>query len=454
MANELGSALVIPQSLLNKLDEADKKIIKIAQDSEQTATTFNMAFKNMAETSVAQLIAALQTVDNKVASISNNASGIATLSNAIQQTSTQAQSLSESITQAADNINKMSTTNVSGINISELKANIAEINRTLNSTETTLSKSTQQTLVNRRAAMQEELKIQETSTDKRIQNEERASDAAQKVYLDDERRYLQSLDTKIKAAQDYQLRQQQITNQQTLAKNTTVEGSLAYASSATTINERTQAIKYLTAARANLSTTDKDYAAKLQNLNSAILQMNMANKEAIAGSKELQTAHKGLLDTSGQLARAFALMFSVSQIRGFIQNIADVRGQFELQQVSLEAILQNKTKADEIFQQTVDLAVKSPFRIKDLISYTKQLAAYRIEGDKLFDTTKRLADVSAGLGVDMQRLILAYGQVKAASYLRGFDFMATLYGNIEDITPLIAGTPRKGQSAAKYAIAA
>ena len=47
MANELGSALVIPQSLLNKLDEADKKIIKIAQDSEQTATTFNMAFKNI-----------------------------------------------------------------------------------------------------------------------------------------------------------------------------------------------------------------------------------------------------------------------------------------------------------------------------------------------------------------------------------------------------------------------
>ena len=94
MANELGSALVIPQSLLNKLDEADKKIIKIAQDSEQTATTFNMAFKNMAETSVAQLIAALQTVDNKVASISNNASGIATLSNAIQQTSTQAHTLS------------------------------------------------------------------------------------------------------------------------------------------------------------------------------------------------------------------------------------------------------------------------------------------------------------------------------------------------------------------------
>ena len=69
--------------------------------------------------------------------------------------------------------------------------------------------------------------------------------------------------------------------------------------------------------------------------------------------------------------------------------------------------------------QTVDLALKSPFRVKELIKYTKQLAAYRIETDKLHDTTKRLADMSAGLGVDMQRLILAYGQVRAAEYLRG-----------------------------------
>lgn len=66
-----------------------------------------------------------------------------------------------------------------------------------------------------------------------------------------------------------------------------------------------------------------------------------------------------------------------------------------------------------------NLAVMSPFQFKDLMSYTKQLAAFRIETSKLYDTTKMLADVSAGLGVDMSRLILAYGQVKAASVLRG-----------------------------------
>lgn len=94
----------------------------------------------------------------------------------------------------------------------------------------------------------------------------------------------------------------------------------------------------------------------------------------------------------------------------------------EMSQRSLESMLQNKVQADEIFNKTVQLAVKSPFRIKDLVNYTKQLAAYRIENDKLYDTTKRLADVSAGLGVDMSRLILAYGQVKAAAYLRALRF--------------------------------
>ena len=72
-----------------------------------------------------------------------------------------------------------------------------------------------------------------------------------------------------------------------------------------------------------------------------------------------------------------------------------------------------------MFAKSVEMGIESPFLIKDIITYTKQLAAYRIETDKLFDTTKRLADISAGLGVGMDRLVLAYGQVKAASVLRG-----------------------------------
>lgn len=203
------------------------------------------------------------------------------------------------------------------------------------------------------------------------------------------------------------------------AYNKTYEGALKFSDSAKTINRRIIAIKNLKDARNSLTTADAQYESKLKALNEAIRKHEVAIAKATGKTDELKKKHNSLLNTTDQLTRKLALMFSVSAIQGYVQKLASVRAEFELQQRSLQAILQNKEKADELWGQTVQLALKSPFRVKELVSYTKQLAAYRIETDKLHETTKRLADVSAGLGVDMQRLILAYGQVRAAEYLRG-----------------------------------
>ena len=186
-----------------------------------------------------------------------------------------------------------------------------------------------------------------------------------------------------------------------------------------TINQRIVKIKELQRIQKDLDTTTKDGVRSNDMLNSSIRRLNSENSKAVAGSRELQTSHRHLMDTAGQLARRMALIFSVSQIQGYINNIIRVRGEFELQNRALQAIIQNKAQADKLFGQITALAIRSPFQVRELISYTKQLSAYRIETEKLYDTTKMLADISAGLGVDMQRLILAYGQVKAANYLRG-----------------------------------
>lgn len=188
---------------------------------------------------------------------------------------------------------------------------------------------------------------------------------------------------------------------------------------AKTLNQELRAIKALEQARGNLNKTDSQYAAKLSALNNAIRQHKQNIDRVTQSSKNLQNSHRGLMNISEQLTRRLALVFSVSQITGYVNKLISVRGEFELQQRTLQAILQNKDAANKLWQQTVDLAVRSPFRVKELVTYTKQLAAYRVETEKLHDTTKMLADVSAGLGVDMQRLILAFGQVKAANYLRG-----------------------------------
>lgn len=206
---------------------------------------------------------------------------------------------------------------------------------------------------------------------------------------------------------------------QNYKQNTTAQGALDFSKTANTLQRQITAIEYLKKARLSLNTTDANYKSMLEQINQAIAKHNQALTEAGVKSQQLATRHRNLMDTAGQLSRQLALLFSVSQIEGYISKLAKVRGEFELQQRSLQAILQNKSQADQIFNKTVQLAVKSPFQIKELVTFTKQLAAYRIESDKLYDTTKRLADVSAGLGVDMGRLILAYGQVKAAAYLRG-----------------------------------
>ena len=143
-----------------------------------------------------------------------------------------------------------------------------------------------------------------------------------------------------------------------------------------------------------------------------------AVRNAHREQKKLGDETNKMLPTLQRLASAFGVAFSVRGLAQFGKKLIETRGEFERQQVALRSILQNKQLADEIWDKTMQAALQSPFTAMQLTTYTKQLAAYRIETDKLFETTKRLADVSAGLGVDMNRLILAYGQVKAANYLR------------------------------------
>ena len=163
----------------------------------------------------------------------------------------------------------------------------------------------------------------------------------------------------------------------------------------------------------------KEDAERRGQLEKEMEQVRISIQSADGAMRRLSNTTRGLFNYSEQLGRAFALLFSVSAIKNYIRQIREVTAEFELQRVALGSLLQSQEKANELFGQITNLAVRSPFTIKELNTYTKQLAAYNIQYENLFDTTKMLADVSAGLGVDIGRLILAFGQVKAATVLRG-----------------------------------
>lgn len=185
------------------------------------------------------------------------------------------------------------------------------------------------------------------------------------------------------------------------------------------LNQMRTVLKQLETAQANINTKTKQGQKEYIQVSNAILQVRQSIQQAEKAAGTFNRQQKNAIDTAGQLKRALTTAFSVSAIKGYVDKLIDIRGEFEMQQRSLQVLLQDKDEANALWDKTIALAVKSPFRVKELVTYTKQLAAYRVESEKLYDTNKMLADVSAGLGVDMQRLILAFGQVKAANFLRG-----------------------------------
>lgn len=302
----------------------------------------------------------------------------------------------------------------------EIKAKTAGINKSAEETRATIAetKATKEKI----KALTEEVKVQ-TETAKKQTAQARLSVEEARTKKAEAQAHLSNAQAIAKEARAKELiakAQQSANNANNRTTNfSDFKGVISQYANASSLREHAQAVKDLKQARLSLITTDKNYKQNLASVNEAIKHHSNVLKEAGVNARALTEQTSYMAGYMSRWAQRMAFAFSFGAAKSFVGQIAEVRGQFELSERSLEAILQNKPKADEIFNKTVELAVKSPFRIKDLVDYTRQLSAYRIESDKLYDTTKRLADVSAGLGVDMGRLILAYGQVKAAAYLRG-----------------------------------
>jgi len=150
-----------------------------------------------------------------------------------------------------------------------------------------------------------------------------------------------------------------------------------------------------------------------------LLSLATAQERGISATNRQTQAYRtqsGVLNGLKQFTNSYLSLLGGYRL---LNNIKDLTLEFEKQRVSLRAITQDAAFADALFAKIKVSATESPFSTKDLVTYTKQLAAYRIENEQLYGTMNMLADVSAGLGVSMDRLILAYGQVKAASVLRG-----------------------------------
>ena len=191
-----------------------------------------------------------------------------------------------------------------------------------------------------------------------------------------------------------------------------------------------------------------DYSPLIRSMESAISQKQKAvdlerkHQQEIAQTAakvqsdlvrgfERANSHAGKLNSTVQDLKSLflqgGLVFGAQQ---FAMSIITTGGEMEKQHIALQSILGDMQNANTMFNQIKELALNSPFTFSELNRDVKQLAAYGVEYDKLYDTTKRLADMSSGLGVSFDRIALAFGQVQARGWLDGKELRQIAYAGI------------------------
>lgn len=184
----------------------------------------------------------------------------------------------------------------------------------------------------------------------------------------------------------------------------------------------------------------RDYNNEVKNLTQQMDLLRQSMQGVVANSQGVgQVANQ--MDRTAQstdfasksmerLKNIFVGLGAAFTVEEILKNVVQIGGELQKQQLAMSSILKDAGLAAEQFSRIQGLAVKSPFGIMELAQYSKQLSAFSVPYHDLYDTLSRIADISAGVGVDMGRIILAYGQVKNASVLKGTELRQFTEANI------------------------
>lgn len=178
-----------------------------------------------------------------------------------------------------------------------------------------------------------------------------------------------------------------------------------------------------------ISNTQKLVAAKEQ-ATQASHQMTAAEQQLAHALNQTSESARGQSQVLSDLKSLATQYLGVWGGQQFLHNIIEIGGQLEMQRLSIGAILQNTSQANELFDKLKSLATQSPFGVVQLDQMTKQLTAYGFKYNELYDMTKRLADISAATGTDVSRLALALGHVRSEAALSGYTLRQFSMANV------------------------
>lgn len=170
--------------------------------------------------------------------------------------------------------------------------------------------------------------------------------------------------------------------------------------------------------------------AELARLKAAHMGAADAAKAHASASINLGGALGSNIKIAGELSSAMASLYSVHASKEFLSQVIEIGGELEHQKIAMDTIFGDKGKTSELFGQIKGLARQSPFGVMELTKSVKALSAYGVQYNEIYDTAKRLANISAATSVDINRLILAFGKTKSRGFLDGLEAKQFAYANI------------------------
>lgn len=118
-----------------------------------------------------------------------------------------------------------------------------------------------------------------------------------------------------------------------------------------------------------------------------------------------------------------SMAFAGFTAKEIISTLGTVRGEFQQFEIAFETMLGNGQKAKGMISDLANLAATTPFDMKGVVNGAKQLLAYGFAANEITDTMRRLGDVSAGLGLNLQDLTWLYGTTMVQGRLFTRDLM-------------------------------
>lgn len=168
-------------------------------------------------------------------------------------------------------------------------------------------------------------------------------------------------------------------------------------------------------------TVDPDNAEQVKNLGDEYQKLKRKQAELMGQNIQMTHSNNYLAQSFGYIRNRLVYAMTLGAITSFTKQVYEIRGQYELLERSLGVLVNSFERGSQIFQELNQMSIESPFTLMELAGAAKQLTAYNFAANEVVDTTRRLADISAALGVPMERLTYNLGQIRAQTVLTARD---------------------------------